>query len=233
MNQELINMTEKWKSLERKTEKQREKAETFYETKLMKLIEEEFILNNRGNMPEKAEYLILSVGTSYEPLVLDIQLLQPERVLFLYTEKTEYILDKVVRYCELDAARFSKSEVSGTDPLDIYREIKAAYLKWDRPEKMYIDFTGGTKSMSAAAAMAGSVINVQLIYIGTEQYLADFRKPEPGTERLYYISNPVEIFGDLEIEKAFALFSEHNYAGAREKLKELKESSCLLTFFQF
>lgn len=224
MNQELINMTEKWKGLERKTEKQREKAETFYETKLMKLIEEEFILNNRDNVPEKAEYLILSVGTSYEPLVLDIQLLQPERVLFLYTEKTEYILDKVVRYCALDAARYSKSEVSGTDPLDIYREIKAVYLKWDRPEKMYIDFTGGTKSMSAAAAMAGSVINVQLIYIGTEQYLADFRKPEPGTERLYYISNPVEVFGDLEIEKAFALFGEHNYAGAREKLKELKES---------
>lgn len=43
MNQELITMTEKWKSLERKTVKQREKAENFYETKLMKLIEEEFI----------------------------------------------------------------------------------------------------------------------------------------------------------------------------------------------
>ena len=66
--------------------------------------------------------------------------------------------------------------------------------------------------MSAAAAMAGAVINVQLIYIGTSQYLADFRKPEPGTECLYYISNPMEVFGDLEIEKAFALFDKYNYA---------------------
>ena len=78
--------------------------------------------------------------------------------------------------------------------------------------------------MSAAAAMAGAVINVQLIYIGTTQYLTDFRKPEPGTESLYYISNPVEIFGDLEIEKAFALFDKYNYSGARKKLKKLKES---------
>lgn len=78
--------------------------------------------------------------------------------------------------------------------------------------------------MSAAAAMAGAVINVQLIYIGTSQYLADFRKPEPGTECLYYISNPMEVFGDLEIEKAFALFDKYNYAGARKKLQELKES---------
>lgn len=224
MNQELINMTEKWKSLERKTVKQREKAENFYETKLMKLIEEEFIANNSSEVYEKVEYLIMSVGTSYEPLVLDIQLLQPRRILFLYTEKTEYVLNKITQYCQLDAMRYAKRKVNETDPLDIYREIKTAYLEWGRPDKMYIDFTGGTKSMSAAAAMAGAVINVQLIYIGTAQYLTDFRKPEPGSERLYYISNPMEIFGDLEIEKAFALFDKYNYAGARKKLGELKES---------
>lgn len=223
MNQELISMTEKWKALERKTEKQREKAENFYETKLMKLIEEEFIANNQDKLYEKIEYLIMSVGTSYEPLVLDIQLLQPRRILFLYTKKTESVLNKISNYCQLDAMRYSKREVDETDPLDIYREIKTAYLKWGRPERMYIDFTGGTKSMSAAAAMAGAVINVQLIYIGTTNYLTDFRKPDPGTECLFYISNPVEIFGDLEIEKAFALFDKHNYAGARKKLRELKE----------
>lgn len=224
MNKELITMTEKWKGLERKTEKQREKAEHFYETKLMKLIEEEFIANNRGSVHETIEYLILSVGTSYEPLVLDIQLLQPGRVLFLYTEKTEETLSKVVRYCGLDAAVFSKRKVKETDPLDIYREIKSAYVEWNHPDKLYIDFTGGTKAMSAAAAMAGAIVNIQLIYIGTDNYLPDFRKPEPGSERLYYIANPMEVFGDLEIEKAFALFDRFNYAGARKKLEELKES---------
>ena len=107
MNQELITMTEKWKSLERKTVKQREKAENFYETKLMKLIEEEFIANNTGKVYEKVEYLIMSVGTSYEPLVLDIQLLQPRRILFLYTERTECVLEKIVKYCQLDAMRYA------------------------------------------------------------------------------------------------------------------------------
>ena len=100
MNQELITMTEKWKGLERKTVKQREKAETFYETKLMRLIEEEFIANNSSKVYEKVEYLIMSVGTSYEPLVLDIQLLQPRRILFLYTKKTECILNKIAKYCK-------------------------------------------------------------------------------------------------------------------------------------
>ena len=107
MNQELITMTEKWKGLERKTVRQREKAENFYETKLMKLIEEEFIANNSSKLYEKVDYLVMSVGTSYEPLVLDIQLLQPGRILFLHTEKTEYILDKIVKYCQLDTMRYS------------------------------------------------------------------------------------------------------------------------------
>ena len=87
MNQEVITMTEKWKALERKTDKQREKAENFYETKLMKLIEEEFVTNNSSKVYEKVEYLIMSVGTSYEPLVLDIQLLQPGRILFFIQRK--------------------------------------------------------------------------------------------------------------------------------------------------
>ena len=77
--------------------------------------------------------------------------------------------------------------------------------------------------MSAAAAMAGAIIDIQLVYIGTEHYLTDFRKPTPGTERMFYISNPYEVFGDLEIDKALNLFQEHNYAGARERLEELKE----------
>jgi len=77
--------------------------------------------------------------------------------------------------------------------------------------------------MSAAAALAGAVINVQMIYVGNNRYLPDFRKPFPGSERLFFIANPMDVFGDLEIDKAYALFEQYNYAGAREKLYELKE----------
>lgn len=77
--------------------------------------------------------------------------------------------------------------------------------------------------MSAAAAMAGAVIDIQLIYVGSNHYLPDFRKPCPGSETLFYIANPLSVFGDLEIEKAFTLFRKKNYSGAREKLEYLKE----------
>ena len=34
----------------------------------------------------------------------------------------------------------------------------------------------------------------------------------------------MSVFGDLEIEKAFSLFREYNYAGVCEKLLQLKEN---------
>ena len=46
---------------------------------------------------------------------------------------------------------------------------------------MYIDFTGGTKAMSAAAALAGAMIDVQMVYCSTDDFLVDFRKPNPGS----------------------------------------------------
>lgn len=220
----LGELAEHWKRLERKTAEQRKKADDYYENILMEPIVEEFIRNNQAQAREKVECLILSVGTSYEPLVLDIKLLEPEKVLFMYTEISEKYLEKVVEYCGLKAARYEKSLIHETEPLDIYREIKHAYLKWNKPEKIYIDFTGGTKAMSAAAAMAGTMIGVQLLYVGCTDYLVDFRKPNPGTERLFYIDNPLEVFGDIEIEKTLTLFGQYNYAGAKERLEILKEN---------
>lgn len=210
-------------TLERKTLEQRQKADQFYEEEMMEHIVREYIRNNKGKLKEKAKYLIVSVGTSYEPIVLNISLLQPERILFLYTSQSEEILDKVMDFCCLKMSQVEKSKVNETDQTDIYTEIKRCYLGWGKPEKIYIDFTGGTKAMSTAAAMAGAIIHVQMIYVGTNQYMRDFRKPLPGSETLFYINSPMDVFGDLEIDKAYSLFEQYNYAGAREKLEEIKE----------
>ena len=221
-NNSLEKMTEEWKCLERKTLEQRKEADDFYDKNLMDLIRDDYIARNKDKMTEKVNYLVISVGTSYEPIVLNISLFAPEKILFLYTEQSEKILEKIVSYCGLGASSYNKSLVSETDPLSIYREIKNAYIAWDKPQKMYIDFTGGTKAMSAAAAMAGAMVDVQLVYVGSNNYLVDFRKPNPGSETLLFIDNPLAVFGDLEIEKAFILFEQRNFAGARAKLEMLE-----------
>ncbi len=224
MNASLREKTQEWMQLERKTIEQRKLAETFYDENLMDLIVEDFVERNQAQVFEEVKELVVSVGTSYEPIVLSIKLFKPERILFLCTKTSEVVLEKIVSYCNLKAHEYEKRRVNETDPLDIYREIKDIYLAWNKPDKMYIDFTGGTKAMSVAAAMAGAMIDVQLVYVGSNDYLVDFRKPNPGSETLYFITNPLAVFGDLEIEKALVLFGQNNYAGAKEKLELLKET---------
>ena len=209
--------------LERKTMEQRREAELFYEHELMHLIEDEFVKNNKSKVSGRVQYLVVSVGTSYEPIVLNLKLLNPEHILFLYTEKSEQTLEKVVDYCELSLSDFERRKVSEVEPIDIYREIKRIFLLWEKPECMYVDITGGTKAMSSACALAGALIDIQMLYVSSVEYLVDFRKPRPGSERLNYIDNPIVVFGDMEIEKAVSLFSTYNFAGAREKFERLKD----------
>lgn len=100
MNRNLEEKAREWKQLERKTFEQRQIADEFYERNLMKLIEEDFIERNKDKVFEQVEYLVASVGTSYEPIVLNIRLLRPKRILFLHTTETESTLNKIVKYCE-------------------------------------------------------------------------------------------------------------------------------------
>lgn len=223
MNKQLKAKTQQWMSLERKTLEQRKLADEFYDSELMNLIVSEYIANNKKSVLEKVDYLVVSVGTSYEPLVLNISLLKPKKILLLYTEKSEAVLEKVVNYCRLRPQDYEKRKVDSVDPMAIYREIKESYLAWKKPERMYIDFTGGTKAMSTACALAGAMIDIQMIYVSTDDYLTDFRKPNPGSERLSYVENPIAVFGDLEVDKALELMTRYNYAGAAEKLGILKE----------
>ena len=115
MDKILKEKTEQWMTLERKTLEQRKKAEQFYEEEMMEHIVREYIRNNKSKLKEKAKYLIVSVGTSYEPIVLNISLLQPERILFLYTSQSEEILDKVMDFCCLRMSQVEKSKVNETN----------------------------------------------------------------------------------------------------------------------
>jgi CRISPR-associated protein (TIGR02710 family) len=225
MNEQLSQKTQIWENMKRETEQQREEVEEYYENELMDLIVEEFIKNNKEKVTETVDYMILSVGASFEPLVLNLSLFRPKKILFLYTDFSEKlkVIDKIVDFCRLNISDFQKEKVNETDPLDIYKKVKNAYLEWNMPSKLYIDISGGTKVMSVAASLVGAMIDVQLVYIGNTNFLKNLRKPCPGSETLCYIDNPYEVFGDFEIEKAFHLFGQYNYAGAREQLSQLKE----------
>jgi len=206
--------------MSRTNEKQRGEAEEYYKSELMPLIIDYFLQKN--SLQGECEAMALTLGTSYEPLVLSIFALKPKKVIILYTDKSHHLLDDVIEFTKLKPSQYVATDVDAENPLQLYQKIKDVYEKWRRPKNIYVDFTGGTKSMAAGCAMAGSAIGAKLIYV-SGNYLTDLRKPEPGSEKLCYIDDPYTVFGDLEREQAISLFNKMDYVSAYRIFEELEQ----------
>ncbi len=220
LESKLNELSLKWQNMDRSNEIQRKAAEEYYKTELMPVLIEYFLQVNKTE--GKCDALILTLGTSYEPLVFSISALKPEKVLILHTAETAHLLDDVIEFTKLKPSRYTVSQIDAENPLVLYQEIKNIYEKWGRPKNIYVDFTGGTKSMAAGCAMAGAAINAKLIYVGGE-YIVTLRKPKPGSERLYFIDDPYTVFGDLKREQAISLFNSMDYISAYRLFDELEQ----------
>ncbi|MBO8169044.1 MAG: TIGR02710 family CRISPR-associated protein [Thermoanaerobacteraceae bacterium] len=212
---ELEEKTRKWSAFPRTTEEERNAAEEYYEQEIMPLLRELFVKREASKLGNRYEALILSLGTSWQPLVLSISAINPKKVLILYTEESRPLLDKVWAMTGLSAAQVETTQVDEQNPLEIYEAVKKAYERWGKPRHIAIDFTGGTKAMSGGCAMAGALIDADLFYVGYQRYMKDLRRPYPGSEQLVLIPNPYEVFGDLEERRGIQLLSEYDYAGAK------------------
>lgn len=213
----------RWQNWSRTTEDERNKAEDYYINEVMPLLIELFIVRERPKVQKKYQGMFLSLGTSFEPLVLSISALQPEKVCFLYTEKSRIFLDPIIHFTGLVPSRYEIRKVDKDNPLQIYKAIKEVYQEWGQPQNIALDFTGGTKSMSGGSAMAGGLIGADMVYIASSNYITNLRRPFPGSEHLEFIPNPYQVFGDLEEEKAFGLYAQFDYTGAYQIFKSLEK----------
>lgn len=206
----LNKLADTWRSMDRSDESQQKIADLFYKTEILPRLQDKF-----ANLyPERScQYLILSLGTSIEPLLLSLSALKPDVALILCTPKTRYLLKELFAYTTMDEHQISVNEVDSENPLMIYKKILSAYEQWERPNDIFVDFTGGTKSMSAGCALAGAAIGAQLIYISSDynQYL---RRPNPGSEKICRVAAPDIIFDNKERKLGVELFNQYQYHSA-------------------
>jgi len=116
-----------------------------------------------------------------------------------------------------------------TDPQDyasLVREMRALDARVDRwrsshpNAKVVVDFTGGTKAMSAAMALISSRWENALIsYVGgKEREKGGVGVTVNGKEEILYSQNPWEALGYLVEEQAKTLFNNGYFAAAKQIL---------------
>jgi len=216
---DLQSLTQEWHSILDKDERN-----SFYDQEIFPVLLQVLIPREQKRYPEPYTHLILPVGLSPEPLIISILILRPEKVYFLYTKASGDYLDRIAKDTNLRISQISQDEISDTNVPEIYQKVKAIYEKWEKPERVAVDISGGKKSMVGGCALAGSFIGARLFYIDSK-FNPEFKKPDPGSERLMILDNPYDVFGDLKLEQAKQLFKQIDYVGSQRILKELEQET--------
>ena len=186
---EFETYVEEWKKMDRSTNTKRKEASNFYDREIFPTVIELFVSKHS---PEKDyDGLILTVGLSPQPLILSIKAINPGRIALLYTPEAESFIERIQEQTGYTSDRTDLLQIDGTDVRGIYDKTwKFARDTWGEFTNIAVDITGGKTSMAAGAALAAAVIPADICYVDSDDYLKEFRMPEPGSEYMRILEGP-------------------------------------------
>lgn len=175
--------------------------------------------------------LVSLLGFSWETVALLSAWAQPEQILVLGTGPTlaqqvegEPVSAVIARVSGVPASRFRFEELQDEDESSVYRAVQTfARDGGFAPGEVAIDPTGGKKGLSAAAALAGFMLSAPILYVDYAEYSTEERRPAPGTEYPRLLTNPLEVFGDIEIKRALEAFDAGHFEEARRRAELVAE----------
>lgn len=185
---------------------------------------------------DESRLLICTVGGSPEPIVFTLKEWRPVRVYFVHTRETkEYVETQVIPKVreggfDLDPGRYELFELpDGQDLegcLDHLRPLMLVVEAWAKRGasfKAVIDFTGGTKCMSAAIAISASRSSCEFSYVGGSVRTKDgVGVVISGAEKIVRKANPWDALGHQAVEDFIVLVDQHAYLAAASVVEVTK-----------
>lgn len=193
-----------------------DEAEAFYKTEIWPPM---FAAWQAATPEEKLPHFAVSVhtlGDSPEVVALAASRLAATDVVVLYSQRTKRYLNWLEQQL---GRRVDGAEVDANNTTDIYREVQQI-VRRHAGQRLAFDSTGGTKAMvaglsAAAFTLSGRGFDVCVFYIEVRRELTtQLPRPIPGSERLVELTNPLEMFGELDYEGAKARYAGGDFEGA-------------------
>jgi len=171
--------------------------------------------------PTKSKLMLMSLGGSPEPLIKSIKMHTPEQIIFLASHDSVSLSGEIFKSVGFNpAVKFEITE----DPNLMFECYKAARRCMKRvketevPSKeVMVDYTGGTKVMTAALILATIGEPYNFNYVGGDQR----NKSGVGTvldghEEMFAEMSPWSIFAEEERRKVVTLFNQHRFSAVIE-----------------
>lgn len=173
-------------------------------------------------------FLICTVGGSPEPIVATLKRWNPVRIRFIPTKETrEQIVSRIIPLArseglELDPGRYDVLELpDGQDfagCINKLRQLTPDVEEWLRRGDQFqvvVDFTGGTKCMSAALALQARRWRCIFSYVGgSERTKEGVGVVISGKEQVLHAYNPWDALGYQAVERFVTLFDQQAFAAA-------------------
>lgn len=199
-------------------------------------------------MEAKHYLLICTVGGSPEPIVVSLKHWNPARVRFVASrEARSLITEEVVPNAQaegfaLDPGRYDVLELPDSQDFSACVEalwpLNAVIAEWlGRGDDfaVVVDFTGGTKCMTAALALVARRWRCTFSYVGgTERTKDGLGVVVAGKESVLHRHNPWDALGLQALEDFVPLFDRYAFAAAAEladRTKRYVDSPRLKTQF--
>jgi len=167
--------------------------------------------------------LILSVGGSISPLIYSINYHKPEYIIFFASTGTkeqasEILQDAAHKPKGYDLIITERSESLTACLNKLLSQLPEKIRIWNiKPEETIIDYTGGTKSMSASLVLATIELSSNFSYVGGEERNKNgIGVVIDGKEKMLYLKNPWDELAILEKKKINILFNTARYQSARD-----------------
>ncbi len=173
--------------------------------------------------------LLVSVGGSPNPILHSIHQHRPDHVWFFCSGDTLEQAQKIFKEIARDAGCWSPTPEFFK--VDRFEELGPCYStlrslipslleKWGvLPQNVTIDYTGGTKTMSAALVLAAVELFDHFSYIGGEQRdKGGVGITLDGKERVHYQENPWASLAIREVERAVDLWAHLHFEAAADVL---------------
>jgi len=171
-----------------------------------------------------AKLMIMSLGGSPEPLKKSIAEHRPERIVFFASH------DSILKAGDVlpqPGARLKVESEITEDPSSLFECYKAARRCVDRAAKSgisdaetMVDYTGGTKVMTAALILATVGRSYRFNYVGGDSRTKNgLGIVENGHEVMYSDMNPWSAFAEEERRQVVLLFNRHRYSAVVEIIR--------------
>lgn len=179
-------------------------------------------------MAEKIKAMVVSVGGAPAPIIFSLNQSRPEYICFFASKQTQKIIEEEIlpnlsfKPRHYDWIITPNAELLSDCYSQLIKRLPELMEKWEvDPKDVCVDYTGGTKTMSVALALATIDRSCCYSYVGgDERSKGGVGVVVDGKEKMWFLDNPWDQIALAEKKETSILFNKARYASAADVLEK-------------